>query len=77
MYSLGVLLFTMFYGMPPVKHCNMVEHPPHFHEILAKLGTGNPRDMLVFLQAHPVASRISISPHFVNLLARLLNFDPA
>ena len=47
-YSLGIFLFTLFFGMPPFKF-NSPEH-----ELVQMLGSGDPKLLECFFSNHPV-----------------------
>lgn len=80
MYSLGILLFIMYFGVPPFKNSNVSSMPDLFVQLYSLMVSGNPLYMQAFLENHPLTAPVLkkglISTEFRNLLTRLLSFPP-
>ena len=74
-FSLGILLFTLFFGQPPFNH-NIPEQSP----LLPYLCSSNPQVQEVFFQycnlTGDMNSQGRISPSFKALLRKMLAFNP-
>lgn len=76
MYSLGILLFMMFYGFSPIAHANEARIHPENLPMYQALVSGNPMRMLTYLLKYPLTSKVAISPNMISILSGLLNKNP-
>ena len=76
MYSLGILLFMMFFGYSPISHANEARiHPEHKLEFQL-LVSGDPMGMFTYLLRSPLTKKVAISPNMISILSALLNKNP-
>lgn len=67
-FSLGILLFTLFFGQPP-----FYDNDPAVSPLLATL-TINPD---LFFKTHDVTRHMNVSQGFKDLLVKMLAIEPS